>query len=384
MFLNDGQMTKLVGFRHRLHRRPEVSGEESETARTVIDALAETGAYEIVSGLGGHGVAAIYRGRNEGPTVMIRAELDALPIKEISDIPYRSEIPGKGHLCGHDGHMTTLLALGVGLGEKRPARGRVILLFQPAEENGAGAAAVLADPKFAALKPDFVFALHNFPGLPLGHVALRQGPVNCASRGMKITLSGKTAHASSPEEGVAPTLAIARLLGALTALGSGTAVDENFVRVTVTHCKIGEPAFGISPGHGEIWATLRTLTDERMTALVVTTEDLVRREADASGLKLSIGYSDVFHQCSNSAEAVAALREAVRQEGVSHDEGDRILPMRASEDFGLFRRTAPAAMFFLGAGEGHPGLHNPDYDYPDALIGVGARIFMRTIRNILG
>ncbi|MBP1882398.1 amidohydrolase [Sinorhizobium mexicanum] len=384
MFLSGGELDEVTAFRRALHRRPELSGAEAETARAVERALEQTRADEIVTGLGGHGVAAIYRGKDEGPTVMIRAELDGLPITEVSDLPHRSEIAGKGHLCGHDGHMAILMALAKGLGRERPARGRAILLFQPAEENGAGAAAVLADPKFSALKPDFVFSLHNFPGLPLGHVALAEGPVNCASRGMKITLSGKTAHASSPEDGIAPTFALARLLSGLTALGAGGALDENFTLATVTHAKLGEEAFGISPGYAEIWATLRTLTDERMAALVANAEALVRREAEAAKLDARICYEDVFHQCSNAASAVGELRRALDEEGVSHDRGAGALPMKASEDFGLFGRVAPSAMFFLGAGENHPRLHNPDYDFPDALIGIGARVFMRAIRNLAG
>lgn len=263
MFLNASQLSDIIAFRHVLHRRPEVSGEEAETADAIVAELKKTRADEIISGLGGHGVAAVYRGLQDGPTVMIRSELDALPIQEISELPYRSEIPGKGHLCGHDGHSSTLLALGMGLGERRPARGRVVLLFQPSEENGAGAAAVIADPKFASIAPDMVLSQHNFPGLPLGFVALKDGAVNCATRGMKITFSGKTAHAASPEEGIAPTLAIAQLLGALSAMGNGTVVNENFRQATVTHAFIGDENFGISPGYGEIWVTLRTMTDER-------------------------------------------------------------------------------------------------------------------------
>lgn len=182
----------------------------------------------MITGLGGHEVAAIYEGGEPGPTVMVRAELDGLPIEEISEIPHRSELTGKGHLCGHDGHMTILMALAKGLGRERPAKGRVILMFQPAEENGAGAAAVLADPKFSEIKPDLVFSLHNFPGIRFGHAALRTGPVNCASRGMRISLSGKTAHASTPEFGIAPTFAMAALLAGLTALGNNGPLDENY------------------------------------------------------------------------------------------------------------------------------------------------------------
>ncbi|NRP20277.1 putative hydrolase YxeP [Ensifer adhaerens] len=384
MFLNGGELDEITAFRRELHRRPELSGHEAETARTVTQALRSSEPDAIVTGLGGHGIAAVYQGAADGPTVMIRAELDALPIEELSSLPHRSEIAGKGHLCGHDGHTAILIALAKGLSHRRPARGRAILLFQPAEENGAGAAAVLADPKFEALKPDFVFSLHNFPGLPLGHVALAEGPVNCASRGMKIVLSGKTSHASCPEDGIAPTFAMARLLEELTGLGAGGRLDADFTLVTVTHARLGEPAFGISPGRAEIWATLRTLTDVRMTGLVESAETLVRSHAEAAGLVSSISYEDIFHQCSNAPAAVDELRRALVDEEISHDRGATALPMKGSEDFGLFGRVAPSAMFFLGAGEDHPRLHNPDYDFPDALIAVGARAFMRTIRNLLG
>ncbi|GLU29021.1 amidohydrolase [Brucella sp. NBRC 12950] len=384
MFLNDDQLSDIVAFRHALHRRPEISGEESETAGKVIEALEKTGADEIISGLGGNGVAAIYRGLEEGPTVMLRSELDALPIQELSSLPYRSEIPGKGHLCGHDGHSATLLAIGVGLGESRPKRGRAVLLFQPSEENGAGAAAVITDPKFALIKPDMVLSQHNFPGLPLGFVALKDGAVNCATRGMKIAFDGKTAHAASPEEGVAPTLTIARLLSTLTAVGTATVVNDDFRQATVTHAFIGDENFGISPGHGEIWVTLRTMTDGKMAELMATVEGMVHELAEAASLNAVVSYHQIFRQCFNSPEPVSAIRHALDELGIAHGESRDILPIRPGEDFGLFRSVAPSAMFFLGAGEGHPGLHNPDYDYPDALIGIGARIFMKTIRKIVG
>jgi len=384
MFLTDEEFSVIKAFRRELHRHPEISGHEAQTALRVEEALGLTGPDVIVTGIGGHGLAAVFEGTKPGPTVLIRAELDGLPIEEISDAAHRSAIPGRGHLCGHDGHMAILMAVAKGLGQMRPARGRAILMFQPAEENGAGAAAVLADPKFAALRPDLSLSLHNFPGVRLGHVLLKEGPVNCASRGMKIVLKGKTSHASYPEQGIAPTFAMARLLGDLTSLGNNGPLGPDYSLVTVTHARLGEPAFGISPGEAQIWATLRTLTDEAMTALVSRAEELVRTEADTGHLQVEISYEDVFHQCYNSAEAVAELRRALDDEGVSHDETSSMLPMKASEDFGLFRTVAPAAMFFLGAGEAHPRLHNPDYDFPDELIATGSGVFMRAIRNILG
>lgn len=381
MFLSDGDLLELTALRRALHALPERSGEEAGTARTVAHALSVTGADRIVTGLGGHGVAAVYGGAAAGPTVMFRAELDGLPIEELGDLPHHSQVRGRAHACGHDGHMATLLALARGLGRERPARGRVVLLFQPAEENGAGAAAVLADARFQEVVPDWAFALHNLPGLPLGHVELRTGPVNCASRGMRVTLTGKTAHASMPEQGTAPTGALARLLPGLTMLGPGGPLSDEYALVTVTHARLGEPAFGIAPGRAEVWATLRTLTDAHMARLCAAAETLCTGVAQESGLQITIGYEDVFVHCENQPEAVAVLRGALDAEGVPHTEGE---PMRASEDFGRFGQHARAAMFFLGAGERHPSLHHPDYDFPDELIPLGAAVFMRTVRSLLG
>lgn len=382
MFLSNGDIVDLVAWRRKLHSAPELSGEESKTAGEVAAMLRSIGADRIFTGLGGHGVAAVYEGAEPGPTVMLRAELDGLPIEETSDLPYRSRTPGKGHLCGHDGHMAILAAVARGLARRKPARGRAVLLFQPAEEDGSGAASVLADPRFAAISPDFVFALHNFPGMAIGTAALAEGPMNCASRGLRIVLSGKTAHASMPEFGVSPQGAIEELLPALRALGSGGALDAEFAMVTVTHIRMGEPAFGVAPGHAEIWATLRTLFNERMETLCAAAEVVAADIAKRQGLGVAFSSHDVFHHCENAPEAVAMLRRALDAEGINHSRGD--LPMRASEDFGRFGSVAPAAMFLLGAGETHASLHNPDYDFPDDLIPIGARVFMRTVRDILG
>lgn len=382
MFLTNRDIIELQAFRHELHRHPEVSGEERETARRVVEALRSLGPSKILTDLGGHGVAAIFEAKEPGPTLLFRAELDALPIEEKSHAAHRSTISGKGHLCGHDGHSTILLALAKGLSRQPVTRGRVVLLWQPAEEDGSGAAAVLADPRFSEIRPDFAYSLHNMPGLAFGTVALKSGPVNCASRGMKIRLSGKTAHASQPETGISPMAAMSALMPSLTALSHGAPPSTDFTLATVTHAWLGEPAFGIAPGDAEIWVTLRTLIDDRMSELCERAERLVTGAASQAGLKQSISYHDVFFHCENAAEAVAHLEQALTVEGVRFGEGN--LPMRASEDFGRLRAVCPSAMFFLGAGETHPALHNPDYDYPDDLTAIGARVFMAVIRQALG
>ena len=381
MSLTNHDIVELTAWRRHLHTMPEVSGEEVETAREVVRFLRETRPDAIVEGLGGTGVAVIYDSGLPGPSVMIRAELDALPIEELGEPEHKSHILGKSHMCGHDGHMATLAAVGRALGRERPKKGRAILLYQPAEENGAGAAAVIADEKFGALTPDYSLSLHNMPGVRFGHVWLKDGPANCASRGMKITLTGKTAHAAYPETGTSPVTAVATLMPALNALSIGTVSEGNLVRATVTHAAIGEPTVGVAPGHGEIWVTLRTSTDDQMAALVEKAESMAREASEASGLKLDVEYQEVFGHCVNDAEASDILRAAMDAEGVSHEPGEGF---RASEDFGRFGAVSKSAMLFLGAGETHPAPHNPNYDFPDDLIPIGARIFLRAIRNTLG
>ncbi|MCR8827901.1 amidohydrolase [Pseudosulfitobacter koreensis] len=380
--LTNSDVEELTLWRRELHRHPEVSGEEAETARRVVEMLTPTGPDAILTELGGHGVAAIYGGRAEGPTVMLRCELDALPIDEVNpDLPHLSQISGKGHLCGHDGHMAILAATARWLGRNPPAKGRVVLLFQPAEEDGSGAARVIEDARFAAITPDYAFALHNFPGLPLGHAVIAAGPMNCASRGMKISFRGRTSHASQPDKGISPAPALASLLTDLTALARGQdSANPEFALVTVTHAHLGERAFGIAPGDAEIWVTLRTQQDAAMAALVTRAEHLVRQAAETHKLEHEISYHDIFHHCENDPQATEILQAALRAAGVPPTTAE--LPMRASEDFGRFRAGSRSAMFLLGAGVETPSLHNPNYDFPDDLIPMGAEVFAAALDEL--
>jgi amidohydrolase len=379
--LTNLDLVELTAWRRMLHQYPEVSNEEAETARHVVAFLQLTKPDRIITGMGGHGVAALYDSGVPGPTVLFRAELDALPIAEISDVPHASCIPGKGHMCGHDGHTAILAGLARLYGRTRPRRGRVALMFQPAEETGNGAAGVVADPRYGEIAPDFAFALHNLPGIPLGEVRLKAGTVNCASRGIRIRLTGKTAHSSMPETGISPMAAISALIAALPSLGQGTFAEDGFSMVTVTHAVVGEAVFGVAPGYGEVWATLRTRQDAAMAGLCAAVEGKARVVADAEGLGLVFSYHEVFIASVNAPGAVALLEYALAAEGLPVSAGD--LPMRASEDFGVFGKTAQSAMLFLGAGENHPSLHNPDYDFPDDLIPIGVRIFARVADQIL-
>ena len=386
--LEEAELAALTGLRRALHQMPELSGAEQETAARIAAELAGTGA-QVVTGLGGTGVAAVFDSGRPGPSVMIRAELDALPITETGTPPWASRRPGWGHMCGHDGHMTILVGLARRLARQGPARGRVVLIFQPAEETGAGAQALLDDPRFRALACDWAFALHNMPGLARGRAWLKAGTVACASAGLVMRLDGKTSHASAPEAGISPAGAVARLIPALEGLGGpplpggGDApIGPGFRLATLCHARVGVRALGIAPGEAELIVSLRAHDDAGRDEMLARAQALAEAEARAAGLALRMHQEEVFAASVNDEQAVAQMAAALDAVGIPHDPGT--LPMRASEDFGLFGRVSQSAMVFLGAGEAHPMLHNPDYDFPDALIAPGVALFQRLARDLCG
>lgn len=382
--LSDADITELTNWRRELHRNPELSGEERQTAARVVEMLVRTKPDEVITGIGGHGVAAIYDSGRAGPRVLLRCELDGLPIEDLAEIPHRSTVPDKGHQCGHDGHMAMIAAMARLLGRQRPQTGAVILMFQPAEEDGSGAQKVVQHPSFSKLAPDYAFAIHNMPGMPRGHVEIIEGPVCCASRGIKIRLVGRTAHASQPEAGISPMGAISCLMPALTAMSSPAVTetrDPDFSLITVTHVDMGAPNFGIAPGEANVFATLRTLTNEAMDGLVQDVEKRVQEVARNNGLEVEIDYTDIFVTCHNDAAAVNIVRDALDTMSVPYGPGS--LPMRGSEDFGYFGGDAEMAIMMLGSGENMPSLHNPDFDFPDELIPKGAAIFSAILDALL-
>ncbi|MCZ6912211.1 MAG: amidohydrolase [Proteobacteria bacterium] len=366
------RVSGVVNLRREIHRNPDRSGRETGTAERLLRFFEPLRPDEVIEELGGTGIAFVFSATQAGPTILLRSELDALPIQEVNEFEYRSLHDGTSHKCGHDGHMAILAAVGEKLSKKRPARGRVVLLYQPAEETGQGAAAVVADEKFAPIKPDFCFALHNLPGFPLGEIIVRNGTFSCASRGLAIRLTGKTAHAAQPETGVSPAKAMCQLIAELSELPSVMDFSNELAFATVVGSRLGEQAFGTAPGEAEIWVTLRSETDATMARMVSHAESRIRQLAVEHGLESAIAYRDIFAATVNSERAVDVIRRAA-DDGLLRVAEQ---PFRWSEDFGCFSSIAQCAMFGLGAGEAVADLHNPDYDFPDALISLGADIFL--------
>lgn len=373
--------SKLAGYRQHLHEHPEVSGEEVKTAAFIKEVLQDLEPDFLMTEVGGTGVLACFDSRQPGPALLFRAELDALPIQEVNEFPHRSAEPGVSHKCGHDGHMSILLGLAHWLHDHRPAKGKVMLLFQPSEENGAGARAVLEDPRLSDLQLDFVFALHNLPGYPKHEILLKTGPFTAAVNSIIIKLYGKTSHAAEPENGINPALAIAEILTGADALAVPDTERIDFALLTPVHIQMGEKAYGVSAGYGEIHLTLRTWKQARMQQLTGRLQALIRQAAGRYHLEVETEWTDPFHANRNDETAVELIRQSARSQELSVRE--LTMPIKWGEDFGLFTQRFPGALFGLGAGERTPALHNPDYDYPDDLTPTGVNVFSGIVRQLL-
>ena len=373
--------TDLITLRQALHHAPDLSGDEGATAARIVRALAPTHPSQILSGVGGHGVAAVFDSGRSGPTIMLRAELDALPIREAgAGRAHASGREGVAHLCGHDGHMAVLVGMAHALCAAPPPKGRVILLFQPAEETGAGARAVLADPAFDALRPDWAFALHNMPGLPLGALAVAPGPASCASVGLSVTLTGVEAHAAFPETGRSPARALGALIQSTLELSQVPPMGPDFRLATLCHMHMGMPAFGIAPAEATAFVTLRAVTDDGLASLEADIVAQVGALATETHLECRITRHDHFNATFNDPDAAAIVARAAQVAELPP--AAYPFPMRPSEDFGAFSRHARTALFFLGAGVDCPPLHNPAYDFPDALITPAVRAFKAILHQI--
>lgn len=371
-----------TNFRREVHQQAELSGLEVITAKKVADQLRAMGV-EVHEAIGGTGVLALFRSQKEGAQLMFRTELDALPIQEINSFAHRSVTNGVSHKCGHDGHLTILMALAARLRQSPPETGTVALLFQPAEETGEGAAAVLADPRFhQLLQPHQVYALHNLPGYPLGHIVIRNGSFTAAVVSRVYRFLGKTAHAAEPEHGFNPARALSLAVEAALQQSRNQPDAEAFSVVTPVHINLGSKDYGISAGAGELHLTLRCWTQEALDQLVSHLDQAMTQIAAQEHLQLQSESLHPFHANENSEEAVQHLSAAVA--ALALPTATRDYPFKWGEDFGLFTQRYSGAMFGIGSGVDSPALHNPDYDFPDELIDPASALFFAIAKRQLG
>lgn len=374
-------LDSLTQFRHELHTIPETAGEEDETAKKIKSFLKDTNPDELTTGIGGNGIVAEYRGEDDGPSVMIRCELDGLPIAEENDMDYQSTNEGNGHKCGHDGHMTILSGVAKWLSENKPENGTVYLLFQPAEETGQGAQWMLDDDKFDQFDPDHIFALHNVPGFEENKIVCRKDVFATASAGFIAKFKGATSHAAHPEEGNNPAPAMAQLVQSLSGFPQFYAPLEKAAKVTVIQAHLGEKAFGTSPGSATVMATVRAYEGDVVKQLKNKADDIADGIAKTYDLKLTKEWTDIFNATLNDETCYSIIEDVASNNDLDFFVKDEPFPW--SEDFGRFTHKFTGAMFGLGAGKDHPELHASDYDFPDEILETGIKMFAEIIEEVV-
>ena len=369
---NDNDITSL---RHSLHALAETAHKEKDTPDKIKEFLKDLG-IEDIRDTGG-GFLAFLPSKGEGKRVVFRSELDALPIDETLDLDYASEHEHMSHKCGHDGHMAIICGLAQKLMSNPPENGEVVLLFQPAEETGEGARQMLKHKEVKELNPDFVFALHNVPGIDIGQIGLRKGIFSCAVTSLIVKFDGETSHAAEPHLGKSPVEAVYQVLDHARKLMQTDIEKDDFFLCTITYLKIGTTnAHGTSPGHSRIEITMRTRDQKLLNEKQEEFESFIKKQADKHNLKVKISETDRFEATENDEKAIEIFEKATKKSDAKVDRLD--LPFRWGEDFGLFTQEWPGAMCALGAGKDHAALHSEQYDFPDDALSVGINLFYQT------
>lgn len=374
----------MVAWRHDFHAHPELGYEETRTSGVIAERLKAFGLDEVHTGLGGGtGVVGVIRGRSPGSEAIgLRADIDALPIEEKTGVPYASTHPGKMHACGHDGHTTMLLGAARYLAETRRFSGTAYVIFQPAEEGGAGARVMVEEGLFTQFPMRSVFGMHNWPGIPVGEMAARVGPMMAAADVFEFTITGKGGHGAMPFETRDPIVVAASLVQMLQTIVSRNvkALDQAVVSVTQIHA--GD-AHNVIPGAARVGGTVRTFAPE-VQALVKERMHAIAKGLEASfevGIELSYrhGYPVTANSAAETELALAAAAE------VAEHSGSRIEPAMGSEDFSFMLNERPGCYIWLGNGpsDGERKLHNAHYDFNDDALPLGASYWARLVERAL-
>jgi amidohydrolase len=378
-------LEEMVAIRRDLHAHPELAFEEVRTAGIVAERLKQLG-LSPRTGVGRTGVVATIEGASPGRTVLLRADMDALPIHEENDVPYRSQTDGKMHACGHDCHTSILLNLSRRLRDAAPAmKGQVKLVFQPAEECGGGAEAMIADGVLANPKPDAAFGLHVWQDMDLGKVGVTPGPFMAAVDEFTVTLRGKGAHAAIPNEGHDPVAALAHVIAALQTIASRGANPLHSVVVSVTQVKAGT-AFNIIPESAWMNGTVRVFDDGLWKELPGRFEKIVRGVAEALGCRAEIDYVRHNRPTVNDP-AMAALAHEAAAEIVGEENVITDVQTMGGEDFSDFLRAVPGCFIAIGSRNAARDLvwghHHPKFDVDEQCLKIGADVLLRTAQKFL-
>ena len=377
---------EIAAWRHDLHAHPELEYDVQRTAGFVADKLRAFGCDEVATGIGRTGVVGVIRGRAQGSgghgsnrAIGLRADMDALPIREVRDLPYRSTVPGRMHACGHDGHTAMLLGAARYLAETRDFDGSAVLIFQPAEEGGGGGEAMVRDGLMERFGVEAVYGLHNIPNQPLGSFAIRPGPIMASTDRFTITIHGRGGHAAMPQGAIDSVLVAGHVVVALQSIVARAVHPLQSAVVSVCAVEAGE-AFNVLPPTATLRGTLRALTPKTHALITERIEAIAEGVAAAFGASAEVEFGGGYPATENHPAETAFMAD-VAADVVGEGQVDRdVAPMMAAEDFSYMLAHRPGAYIFMGNGPS-AGLHHPEYDFCDEAAPYGASLWARLIET---
>jgi hippurate hydrolase len=376
---------EIQAWRRDIHEHPELLYEVHRTAAFVADRLREFGCDEVATGLGRTGIVGVIKGRKPAgkgdiKVMGLRADMDALPIEEATNLPYASKNPGLMHACGHDGHTAMLLGAARYLAETRNFAGDAVVIFQPAEEGGAGAAAMIKDGLMDRFAIDQVYGMHNAPGLPIGAFAIRPGPIMAATDSIDIKIEGRGGHAAKPHLSIDSVLVGAQLITALQSIVSRSVDPLESAVISICEFHAGN-ARNVIPQTAELGGTVRTLTPEVRVLIEKRVREVVDGIAQATGAKIELdyvrGYPVTVNHPAQTDVAINIAKEIAGEANVYETP-----PMMGAEDFSYMLESRPGAFIFCGNGK-TAGLHHPAYNFDDDAIVFGTSYWIKLVENTL-
>ena len=373
----------IVAWRHDLHRHPEILYEVHRTAGVVAEKLKAFGADEVTTGVGRTGVVGVIRGRsnNSGNVIGLRADMDALPITEATGAAHASTIEGAMHACGHDGHTAMLLGAARYLAETRNFDGTAVVIFQPAEEGGAGGKAMVEDGLMERWGIDEVYGMHNMPGMPVGQFGIRPGPIMASTDDFDIKIKGLGAHAARPHGGIDPVVVGSAVVQALQAVVSRSVNPIQSAVISITQFHAGN-AYNVIAEEAHLAGTVRTLDADTRRLVAERFRRVVLATVEAYGAEADIDYRTNYPITRNNS-AATDFAAAVAADVAGADRVDtEVAPLMGGEDFSYMLEERPGAFIFVGNGDS-AGLHNPAYDFNDEAIPIGCSYWARLVETAL-
>jgi hippurate hydrolase len=375
---------EITAWRHDIHAHPELLYDVHRTAASVAEKLKSFGCDEVVTGIGRTGVVGVIRGSKPddgGRVIGLRADMDALPIEEATGLPYRSTVPGKMHACGHDGHTAMLLGAARYLTETRNFAGTAVVIFQPAEEGGAGGKAMVQDGLMDRFRIEEVYGMHNYPGLPVGRFGLRPGPLMAAADRLTIEIEGRGGHAARPHISVDTVLVGAQIINQIQSIVSRNVDPLQAAVISICVFQAGSTD-NVIPQTALLRGTARSLTPEVRDLLERRLHEVVTGTAQLYGATAKLTYKRDYPVTRNherqTAFAAAVAAQVVGQEGVD----DRFAPVMGAEDFSFMLEARPGAFIFVGNGDS-AGLHHPADDFNDETIPIGTSYWVKLVETAL-